>query len=282
MTDETKLMPCPPIEECPEAIYLDRIGNGTWTPNQQGEWQLKYIRADLATPSSEVVTGSDLFICRRTVGGNSKSEYGTRYYVYEEVAPYVSNSEAFSERIKNYSKGSWFKAKSIDEMQAFYMSRLPAIRTAAREQGYAIGLHGSTRRDLDLIAIPWRENPCSKESLAQAIQSAACGIAYDEIKPEMWEKKPCGRYAIALPICWTDHSEPFKDMLSAGHIDLSVMMEPMNSEAAERVRVFVEKYSKRSSYGWSDGANYSAQDFKNEGELKMAEQILRLLEKEHG
>lgn len=31
----------------------------------------------------------ELFICRRTVGGNSNSEYGTRYYIYEELEPYV-------------------------------------------------------------------------------------------------------------------------------------------------------------------------------------------------
>jgi hypothetical protein len=31
---------------------------------------------------------TNLFICKRTVGGNSTSEYGTRYYVYEEVEPY--------------------------------------------------------------------------------------------------------------------------------------------------------------------------------------------------
>lgn len=30
---------------------------------------------------------TNLFICKRTIGGNSTSEYGTRYYIYEELAP---------------------------------------------------------------------------------------------------------------------------------------------------------------------------------------------------
>jgi hypothetical protein len=128
-----------------------------------------------------------------------------------------------TDRTKEFQKGRWFKVQTIDQLEQFYKSRMPEIRSAARDQGYAIGLHGSMRRDLDLIAAAWKENPCSKGSLAQSIQSAACGIAYDEIKPEMWEKKPCGRYAISLPICWTPHDGDFEGKLSMGHIDLSVI-----------------------------------------------------------
>lgn len=42
----------------------------------------------------------------------------------------------------NYTPGTWFKARTVDEMQAFFNSRLPAIREAAKECGYAIGVHG--------------------------------------------------------------------------------------------------------------------------------------------
>jgi len=40
----------------------------------------------------------------------------------------------------------WVHVYSADEMQRFYLSRLPLIRKVARELGYAIGLHGSTTR----------------------------------------------------------------------------------------------------------------------------------------
>ena len=36
-------------EDCPEAIYLDSVGTGTWTDKEDGAWQLKYVRADLCT-----------------------------------------------------------------------------------------------------------------------------------------------------------------------------------------------------------------------------------------
>jgi len=134
--------------------------------------------------------------------------------------------------VQAYEPGGWFDARTIDEMQAFYLSRLPTIRAAAREHGYAIGLHGSTRRDFDLMAMQWRADASDKDSLARAIADAACGIrregAYD------WEAKPSGRVATSLPICWTDHSNPdFDGMISAGHIDLSIIDQPSTAQGGD-------------------------------------------------
>lgn len=132
-----------------------------------------------------------------------------------EAAPAVHNPFA------NWLLGDWFKAKTIDDMEAFYWSRLPAIRGAARELGYAIGVHGSCRRDFDLMAMPWREDASSKDELAKAIQNAACGISSDSYR---WEQKQAGRTATSMCICWIDHANPdFKNMVSVGHIDLSVI-----------------------------------------------------------
>lgn len=118
---------------------------------------------------------------------------------------------------KPYTPGKWFQAETVDELQAFYLARLPAIRDAARVHGYAIGQHGSMRRDMDLIAVPWRDGASHPDTLAHAIAQAACGIEragwYD------WEAKPAGRIATSIPVCWTAwHGQP-----GAGHIDLSVM-----------------------------------------------------------
>ena len=137
-------------------------------------------------------------------------------------APKPALVEALDDRVSAYKPGRWFDARTIDEMQAFYMSRLPAIRAAAQEHGYAIGLHGSTRRDFDIMAMQWRADASDKDSLARAIADAACGIRREGSYE--WEKKPSGRVATSLPICWTDHGNPdFDDMVSAGHIDLSLI-----------------------------------------------------------
>jgi hypothetical protein len=145
--------------------------------------------------------------------------------LFGQAARALEQLQAEVERIKQpvgiaYTPGSWYKAYSIDEMQEFYMHRLGAIREAAKEHGYAIGLHGSCRRDFDLMAMQWRDDCSDPDTLAKAIQHAACGIHASGVT---WEKKPNGRIATSLCICWTDHSEQFKGMLSVGHIDLSLI-----------------------------------------------------------
>ena len=111
----------------------------------------------------------------------------------------------------------WTVCKDADEIEAFFKSRMSAIREAAKGCGYAVGLHGSMRRDLDLIAVPWSEKFLPKEALAIAIHKAACGIAQPE-DTYAWEQKPMGRVATSFPICWTEELK-----LSNGHIDLSVV-----------------------------------------------------------
>ncbi len=113
----------------------------------------------------------------------------------------------------------WVVVKTIDKMQEFYLSKLPEIREAAHSCGYAIGVHGSTRRDFDLMAMPWIDTHTDKNRLAKEIQKAACGMfreTYD------WEQKPSGRFATSFPICWFDYPPGSTRMISGGHIDLSV------------------------------------------------------------
>lgn len=110
----------------------------------------------------------------------------------------------------------WHRIHSPSEQEDFYLKLLPSMRTIARVLGYGIGVHGSMRRDLDLIAVPWVENHSTPDALAMALQYVACGIHGDVVT---WEQKPCGRIATSLIVCWTDDRRP-----SAGHIDLSVMV----------------------------------------------------------
>lgn len=135
--------------------------------------------------------------------------------------------------IKDYKHGSWYMAHSIDEMQAFYMSRLRAIREAAKDCGYAIGLHGSTRRDFDLMAMPWRESVSTPDELAKAIMNAACGIVAEKFE---WEKKPNGRIACSIPICWAQW-EGCYEVKSLGHIDLSLIPALSQSPAPDMDKI---------------------------------------------
>lgn len=44
-------------------------------------------------------------------------------------------------------------------MSAFYAGMYPELAEVARKHGYALAVHGSLRKDFDLFAIPWIENP---------------------------------------------------------------------------------------------------------------------------
>lgn len=47
------------------------------------------------------------------------------------------------------------------------------IRRIAWMEGYAIGMHGSFTRDLDLIAIPWADHACDPLHLVKRIAEAS-------------------------------------------------------------------------------------------------------------
>jgi hypothetical protein len=90
-----------------------------------------------------------------------------------------------------------------------YVCHVPRITALAREHGYAIGIHGSLQRDLDLIAVPWSEVASDAETLVVEIAKVVGGFILEHHGAP--EKKPHGRLA------WTIH-------LGAGlFIDLSVM-----------------------------------------------------------
>lgn len=103
-----------------------------------------------------------------------------------------------------------------EKVRRAYHLTIDAIRTAADSKGYAIGVHGSMARDIDLIACPWREGASSAEEVAEAIRAAAekanpLGVAFVAGHDPCPRAKPHGR------LCWSFH-------LGGGpYIDLSVM-----------------------------------------------------------
>lgn len=50
---------------------------------------------------------------------------------------------------------------------------LPKFRQAAAADGYAIAVHGSCSRDIDLIAVPWAESPLPVDRFVEHIVSVA-------------------------------------------------------------------------------------------------------------
>lgn len=98
----------------------------------------------------------------------------------------------------------------VSSRTTFYAALYPSLRQAARELGWALALHGSLSKDLDLLAVPWTEDAASEDALVRAIVEAASGFISRSDKDT--REKPHGRRAYTIHLG-----------SSGGYVDLSVM-----------------------------------------------------------
>ena len=84
------------------------------------------------------------------------------------------------------------------------------LRRRSLELGYALAVHGSLARDLDLIAVPWTNDAVPDTELIEHLRSyTAAFISQSDKCPEL---KPHGRKAWSLHLIGT-----------GTYIDISVM-----------------------------------------------------------
>lgn len=92
---------------------------------------------------------------------------------------------------------------------------LPPMRRVAKDIGYAITVHGSLNRDIDLVAIPWREHGVAdRDRLVQALVGAVAAVTGRCNHRDEWTAKPHGRFTKTL-LVWCGQN--------TADIDFSVM-----------------------------------------------------------
>jgi hypothetical protein len=89
---------------------------------------------------------------------------------------------------------------------------LPALREAARQDGYALAVHGSLSRDIDLVAVPWTSRAAAPGWFVEHFVAVAKEHAGGACLAGPPGHKPHGRTAYTVVLA---DSIPF--------IDLSVM-----------------------------------------------------------
>jgi hypothetical protein len=213
MTPAEQLLPCPFCGGCAttcefdngyfvvgcESCGIDRNNDedGTGNFDAVAAWNTRAHLSNAATQAddSNGVTQGDRAERSATSPTDPRVE-STPLPVVAAPLPDIAPDAATPDEFR------WHRCHNKDELEAFYLSRLPAIREAARKCGYAIGVHGSMRRDLDLIAAPWIAEHSDLDTLAKAVQVAACGLASDSY---VWGAgdKPCGRAGTVFAVCWT-------------------------------------------------------------------------------
>jgi hypothetical protein len=76
---------------------------------------------------------------------------------------------------------------------AFYACYFSAMARVARECGYALTMHGSMERDLDVVAVPWIDEAIATDELIKAL-ARECQMVEEGAPLE----KPHGRLAYVL------------------------------------------------------------------------------------
>ena len=95
---------------------------------------------------------------------------------------------------------------------------LEPMRTVARDAGYAITVHGSLARDIDLVAIPWVEtHVMPADFLVTRLAAVVASITGRCNAMADWTEKPHGRRAKTLMV-W---GERF------GHVDIDLSVMPV-------------------------------------------------------
>lgn len=94
-----------------------------------------------------------------------------------------------------------------------YCRIIGPMRESARALGYALAVHGSIKRDIDIVAIPWTEEAVDAQQLADAMRDVVrvvIGFGEYGCDGPFPRPKPHGRR------CWTIH-------FWGTYVDLSVM-----------------------------------------------------------
>jgi len=85
------------------------------------------------------------------------------------------------------------------------------MRKAALDCGYALALHGSMQKDMDLMAMPWVEDTKPIKDLVKALDDCVGMTVWKDFKWKHKATKPHGR------VCYTI------SIMGDWHLDLSVM-----------------------------------------------------------
>lgn len=90
--------------------------------------------------------------------------------------------------------------KPIHVKPALYSYYFEQLKVIAKEFGYNLVIHGSMHRDLDLIAIPWIDNPEDEFKMVQKFENYLTGFHSEQKEHYLFSILPGGRknYVISL------------------------------------------------------------------------------------
>lgn len=82
----------------------------------------------------------------------------------------------------------------------FYAVLYQSMRKAALDCGYALALHGTMQKDMDLMAMAWVEDAKPVKDLIEALDDCVGGTVWKDFKWKHMTKKPHRREAYNITI----------------------------------------------------------------------------------
>ena len=103
---------------------------------------------------------------------------------------------------------------------AAYCALYPLLEQIARDYGYALAVHGSLHRDMDLIAVPWIEEASDSLTLIKAFKDAINAVTIHEETDKLYPdckptQKSHGRASYSLHVT--------NSGMYGGYLDIAVM-----------------------------------------------------------
>ena len=91
----------------------------------------------------------------------------------------------------------------------WYVMAYTGLERIAWRHGYALSLHGSMARDLDLIAVPWSDDADNPEKLIAAFVRFVISKSDVHISSPVPVNRPHGRLSYIVPI---GHGDQYLDV----------------------------------------------------------------------
>jgi hypothetical protein len=115
--------------------------------------------------------------------------------------------------------------KPINARPGLYCMFFQYLKEIAEYWGYNLVVHGSLNRDLDLIAIPWRDNPGDEQKMILEFQEYLTGIKTTDSQENVpYTILPGNRHGFVIDLNRGDkHGEWVRYSDSQFYIDISVV-----------------------------------------------------------
>jgi len=88
--------------------------------------------------------------------------------------------------------------KPVKAKPHFYSVCLSPMQKIAKQHGYNLIVHGSMNRDLDLVAIPWIDEPKSHLELLHSLCEFLGVHKFDDVQHYMFTTLPGGRSSYVI------------------------------------------------------------------------------------